>query len=1032
MGITKIGAVLVLAFLANAAQLPSVLAPRSTSATMIPLGVAGTYTVVAKTGVSTVPSSSVTGNIGIAPAAMTYLTGFSFTSADASVPSTSSQIKGLAFAPETIGSTSPQAALDMVAAYNNGAAQGPADFTELKGGALDGLTLTKGIYKWGTTVVLGVGQTLTLSGACGDVFIFQAAGAISTGANSNIKLVGGLQSNSIFWVGATALTTGVSSNFAGIILTYTNVVIGTSAALDGAIYTQTEAALHMATITPPKTCDSTVALVIAPVVQSNSAKPIPLGAAGTYTVVAKTGISTVPASSITGNIGIAPAAMTYITGFSFVSADASIPSTSSQIKGLAFAPETIGSTSPQAALDIVAAYNNGAAQGPADFTELKGGALDGLTLTKGIYKWGTTVVLGVGQTLTLSGACGDVFIFQAAGAISTGAASNIKLVGGVQSNSIFWVGATSLTTGVSSQFAGIILTYTNVVIGTSATLDELLRSALTMEEESCPRPTCVVCLGLGSVAESSKSQDQLVLFQELVKELEGNSKCPTEIYDPVTTTEDTGYLTETGYEVLNSELTFPPFLYQHSLQLENTTFMFMPHCPRTLFDDLLRKNWTREGLSRLIIFGNRLDMYNDPTHSSASTSIKTPFIAKSLNLWKTIPIPPDPGHIEGFNDLALQWIPLSRLADFWEDEVLSSGDSQELTEAMSSEVALVNRTDYCPETSAGRAGNLTNDFTRCTDWTSLASTSSSCVEGMQNEPNCGYGSSQSQLCDHCNPSNNTLVQPCCISANTAISSCGYTLSSSNILGNNSNGPALISSSSSSPPASSQSTVASPVSHRTRRLSKGALAGAIVGSILGALLTLLLLLGVCFLLRRRKPKRGFSQAGGTTSSFAAPSSNTTTPTLIASSPSVKASPAFRYVRSPKPLQAGVATAAAQRRANFDRVYPSGIDGAGRKVVSSALDLYTDNLITADMNVKAIFTHNITILSDELEVNMGDVIWVTKIYSDDWADGLIEDTSGNTRRGCFPLTCVTNAPSTNPPSYDPIFPRASMRCLANEAS
>ncbi|KAK4700464.1 hypothetical protein P7C70_g5782, partial [Phenoliferia sp. Uapishka_3] len=205
---------------------------------------------------------------------MTAMTGFSFASADSSVPSTSSQIKGAAYAPETVGSTSPQAALDMVAAYNNGAAQGPADVTELKGGALDGLTLTKGIYKWGTTVVLGAGQKLTLDGACGDVFIFQAAGAISTGANSQIVLTGGVQSNSIYWVGATALTTyvslplfvgfsgtdtskifsGVSSKFAGIILTYTNVVIGTSATLDGAIYTQTEVALHMATITPPKVC----------------------------------------------------------------------------------------------------------------------------------------------------------------------------------------------------------------------------------------------------------------------------------------------------------------------------------------------------------------------------------------------------------------------------------------------------------------------------------------------------------------------------------------------------------------------------------------------------------------------------------------------------------------------------------------------------------------------------------------------------------------------------------------------------------
>ncbi|KAK4698293.1 hypothetical protein P7C70_g7989, partial [Phenoliferia sp. Uapishka_3] len=221
---------------------------------MIPLGTAGTYTIVAKTGISTVPSSSITGNIGIAPAAMTYITGFSFTSADASTPSTSSQITGAAWAPETTGSTSPQAAADMLTAYNNGAAQGPATATELNGGALDGLSLTKGIYKWSTTVVLGVGKTLTLNGACGDIFIFQASGAISTGANSIINLVGGVKSNSIYWVGATSLTTGVASQFAGIILTGTNVVIAGS--LNGAVYTQTQVALQKATVTPPTTCPS--------------------------------------------------------------------------------------------------------------------------------------------------------------------------------------------------------------------------------------------------------------------------------------------------------------------------------------------------------------------------------------------------------------------------------------------------------------------------------------------------------------------------------------------------------------------------------------------------------------------------------------------------------------------------------------------------------------------------------------------------------------------------------------------------------
>lgn len=40
-----------------------------------------------------------------------------------------------------------------------------------------------------------------------------------------------------------------------------------------------------------------------------------LGAAGNFAILSKSGISTVPTSAITGNIGVGPAAGTYITGF---------------------------------------------------------------------------------------------------------------------------------------------------------------------------------------------------------------------------------------------------------------------------------------------------------------------------------------------------------------------------------------------------------------------------------------------------------------------------------------------------------------------------------------------------------------------------------------------------------------------------------------------------------------------------------------------------------------------------------------------
>ena len=49
--------------------------------------------------------------------------------------------------------------------------------------------------------------------------------------------------------------------------------------------------------------------------------PVNLGTAGNFVILAKTGVSTVPLSAITGNVGVSPAAATYLTGFS-LTADA--------------------------------------------------------------------------------------------------------------------------------------------------------------------------------------------------------------------------------------------------------------------------------------------------------------------------------------------------------------------------------------------------------------------------------------------------------------------------------------------------------------------------------------------------------------------------------------------------------------------------------------------------------------------------------------------------------------------------------------
>ena len=72
----------------------------ATSPTAVNLGTAGNYAILAETGISTVPNSVITGDIGIGPVAATYFTGFGMTLDATGAFSTSTQVTGKAYAPD--------------------------------------------------------------------------------------------------------------------------------------------------------------------------------------------------------------------------------------------------------------------------------------------------------------------------------------------------------------------------------------------------------------------------------------------------------------------------------------------------------------------------------------------------------------------------------------------------------------------------------------------------------------------------------------------------------------------------------------------------------------------------------------------------------------------------------------------------------------------------------------------------------------------------------------------------------------------
>ncbi|MDQ3034110.1 MAG: ice-binding family protein [Myxococcota bacterium] len=219
------------------------------------LTAAGSYVLLAKTGITNVTGSSITGgNVGVSPAAASFITGFALTADATNVFSTSPSVvaPGRIYASDYAAPTPTNlttAVLDMESAYSDAAGRSGPDFLDLEGGNLAGLTLTPGLYTWGTSVTIP--ENVTISGGANDVWIFQVAGDLDLAAAKTILLSGGAQARNITWVVAGAVAIGADAHFEGVILSATAITLQTGASLHGRALAQTLVALDDNAITAP-------------------------------------------------------------------------------------------------------------------------------------------------------------------------------------------------------------------------------------------------------------------------------------------------------------------------------------------------------------------------------------------------------------------------------------------------------------------------------------------------------------------------------------------------------------------------------------------------------------------------------------------------------------------------------------------------------------------------------------------------------------------------------------------------------------
>lgn len=218
--------------------------------------------------------------------------------------------------------------------------------------------------------------------------------------------------------------------------------------------------------------------------------PVELGTADNFVILAKSAISSVPTSSVTGNLGVSPAAASFITGFSLVMHSSNTYSSSAQVTGQIFAadytpPTPINLTT--AVLDMETAYTDAAGRAP-DHTELGAGNIGGMTLPPAVYKWGTGLLIPT--SVTLYGGPHDVWIFQIAQNLTVDSATEIVLSGGALPQNIFWQVFGAVEIGTTSHFEGIILSQTSIVLNTGASANGrlLAQTAVTLDANAVTSP----------------------------------------------------------------------------------------------------------------------------------------------------------------------------------------------------------------------------------------------------------------------------------------------------------------------------------------------------------------------------------------------------------------------------------------------------------------------------------------------------------------------------------------------------------------
>lgn len=262
--------------------------PAHAIATVVDLGTADSYSVLAGSTVTNTGPSELFGDLGVAPGIA--ITGFP--------PGT---VDGETHAADI---TALRAQADLTTAYNDAAGQ-PSDGDI--GDDFGNKTLLPGVYTATSSALMTGPLNLDAAGDPNAVFLLQIGTTLTTGSTSSVVLLNGAQACNVFWQVGSSATLGTNTTFVGTILARTSITALTGASFYGRALARNGAVtLDTNTFADP-------GCAIAPTVSPTASPTVTPTVTPTVPTVTPTVTPTVPTVTPTASPTVTPTAAPTVT-----------------------------------------------------------------------------------------------------------------------------------------------------------------------------------------------------------------------------------------------------------------------------------------------------------------------------------------------------------------------------------------------------------------------------------------------------------------------------------------------------------------------------------------------------------------------------------------------------------------------------------------------------------------------------------------------------------------------------------------------